>query len=86
MPYRVLDLDAGQQNALRALLTRQSLRASSAQAEGHATEPLDGTELQQAIGQQNGSTLQTFLGQQAEASRRVIVARNTVIPKPADAE
>ena len=87
MPYRVLALSDEQKNALQAAITRHSLRATTAQAEGHSVEPLAaGPDLEQAIGANNLSTLQAFLARQAENARRIVAARNTVLPHAADVE
>lgn len=84
MPYRVLALGSEQEHALQTWLTQRSLRASHAGAGEHAVDPTAG--LSDAIGSQNVTALDSFASARAARSARIVLARNTVLPRNRDSE
>lgn len=80
MPFRVLALSSDQERALQTWLTQRSLRASHAQ-DG---DPAAG--LSDAIGSQNVTALDSFASARPARSARIVLARNTVLPRARDSE
>ncbi len=83
MPYRVLDLNDGQQKALRSARVRyqQRLSVTRDSASRHALKQQFEQDLETAIGSGNLTQLGSLAEYLAAASQRVVAAVNLVLPR-----